>query len=167
MASVVCLDSQILIWGLKKEAIPEQQYMIDRAERFFRKLDSTRTMIMVPAVVVAEIIAPVPPERHPDIWRLMGKNFIVSPFDTKASNQYSLIYQKVKGLKNDPAFFLDPCTSRKHIIADCMIVATAVAHGAIMIYSNDKHIQCLGDGVINVAPMPDIAEQPTLFDEAE
>ena len=54
--SIVCLDTQIVIWGVKKQSTPDQSEMILRAEYLLEKFLSSGTKILVPSIVVAEIL---------------------------------------------------------------------------------------------------------------
>lgn len=51
---MVCLDTHVIIWGIKEEATPGQEEMVQRAKSYIRHQDEQDIDIMVPAPVVAE-----------------------------------------------------------------------------------------------------------------
>ena len=63
MVYKVSLDTQIMIWGVKKEAIPEQLHMIDAATNFIESLEKSEAKLFIPSVVLGELICKLPPER--------------------------------------------------------------------------------------------------------
>jgi len=141
--SLVCVDTHVLIWGIKKEASPGQEAMIPRAERYLENLESEGATIMVPAVVLAEVLAKVPLESHPVIMGRMGECFVAHPFDAEAALEYSHIWyewEKRKPLSEIPESELSneqKDSYKRHIKADFMIMATAIVGGASLIVSHD------------------------------
>lgn len=51
---MVCLDTHVLIWGIKEEASPGQEDMVQRAKSYIKYLVDRGVGLMVPAPVVAE-----------------------------------------------------------------------------------------------------------------
>jgi hypothetical protein len=49
---IVCFDTQVVIWGIKKEAIPEQEHMIARATALIEKCQEDDTKIIIPSITV-------------------------------------------------------------------------------------------------------------------
>ena len=167
MGNPVCVDTQILIWGIKREASEGQALMIERAVRFLQKLEETKTQVILPSVVIGELLVRVPEDCHQDILGLFTKNFMLSPFDARAAFIYSQITRRKMGEEVKSQLEMDPCRGRNHLKADRMIIATAVAHGAICIYSNDDHIRVYSEGFINYQPLPISIEQGNLFDRSD
>lgn len=160
---LVCLDTQIMIWGIKEQATQGQTDMIPRAKRFLVDLDQKGTKVIIPAIIVGELLLRVPPELHLMVLNLFQKGFIVVPFDLQAAAHFARIWQA----NNDAAVIQelsqeDKLTNRQ-IKADCMIVATAVAKGVDCIYSHDKGLRKFAKGHIEVKEMPDIPLQMDLF----
>jgi len=62
--AVVCLDSQILVWGIKQQATAGQEDMIPRAKAFLKWLDDNDKKVIIPAPIITEILMPVPIEDY-------------------------------------------------------------------------------------------------------
>lgn len=163
---IVCLDTHLLIWGIKEESTEGQEEMIQKTKLFFKWLDENGIKAMIPSVVIGEFLMLIPHEMHDKITNFFQKNFIVVPYDTASASCFAKIWQKknsdgtIEKLKNDiPA-------TRAKLKADCQIVATAITHGASCIYSYDEHLAKFAEGYIEVKQIPDIPKQmqfPTIF----
>ena len=62
MMGIVCIDTHIVIWGIKKQATKGQENMISRAESFLNWLDENKKKIIIPVPVISELLVPVPNE---------------------------------------------------------------------------------------------------------
>ena len=163
--NLVCLDTQILIWGVKGQASSGQEGMIPKAKSFLRYLDKSGIRSLVPAIVLAELLMPIPPHSRQAFSEFMQKNFIVLPFDTKAAVHFAEIWQSKKEQQVIDELMQNPEIAKAHLKADCMIVAIALARGASCIYSHDEDVQRFGEGYIEVREMFDIYEQLELPDD--
>jgi predicted nucleic acid-binding protein len=161
---IVCLDTHLLIWGIKEEATEGQEEMVQKAKLFFKWLDENGIKAMIPSVVIGEFLMLIPSEMHDKITNSFQKNFIVPPYDTASASCFAKIWQKknsdgtIEKLKNDTS------ASRAKLKADCQIVATAITHGASCIYSYDEDLAKFAEGYIEVKQIPDIPEQMKLID---
>lgn len=161
--SLVCLDTHILIWGIKREAAPGQENKIAMAQAFLKELEEDKdTRVMIPAPVIAELLTRVPHERHAAVNKLFESRFMVVPFDAAAASWYGRIFQdKRAGTQDIKA--ATPELTRRDILADFQIVAIAVAHQASCIYSYDQGLTKFADGYIEVRTMPEMVEQMDAF----
>ena len=155
---LVCFDTQIIIWGIKKQATPGQEGNIDKARHLIQTCEKDGTEIMIPSVVVAEVLCALKPRLHIEFSAIIHKRFIIPPFDTQAALKFAEIWQKRKAAKGDSKI------SRAEMKADFMITATAVVGGAECIYSEDAGLKKFAQDYINVRPLPSIAEQMTIED---
>jgi predicted nucleic acid-binding protein len=162
MGGMVCIDSHVMIWAIKEESAPGQEFMIPKAKAFLKWLDKTDVKVIVPSVVVAEFLMRIPPEIHTTINNLIQRNFISPPFDLQAAAHFSRIWQARKSQKvlQD---LIDNGKTRQELKADSMIVATALARGASLIYSHDEGLKKFAEGYIRVLEIPDVPEQKQLF----
>ena len=95
----------------------------------------------------------------------MGKTFRIIPFDDLAAKYFAEIWQKNKASRMTAR---EKGISRAEIKADYMIVATAAAHKAFCIYSNDPHLPMFSEGYVEVRRLPDVPpEQLPLFETPE
>ena len=155
---IICLDNHVLIWGIREQCTQGQEEMIPRTKRFIESIDSD-TLVLVPAIVVAEFLMPVPPELHAMVINLFNKNFIIAPFDALCASKFSIIWNKNKdGAKE----LLVGGETKAELKADSLIVATALARKAECIYSYDKWVRTFAKGFVDVKDIPFIPEQKTL-----
>jgi predicted nucleic acid-binding protein len=142
--ATVCLDTQILIWGLKRQASPGQEDMIDLATRFLSHLTRQKRTCIVPAVVVSELLLPLPLSEHNAFVADIARRFTVPPFDTLTATYLARVWQSKRGQVEIP---------RPEIKFDSLIVATALAAGANCIYSHDPHVKLIAAGHLDCRGM--------------
>ena len=54
---MVVFDTNVLIWGIKRQSTAGQEQMIEKAVRLVEELDSKNTEIALPAMVIAEYLS--------------------------------------------------------------------------------------------------------------
>lgn len=157
MGIVVCLDTHVLIWGIKKQASTSQQNMIERTANFLNWLQNERQTIIVPSPVLAEFLMQIPPQDHEKVVRNIKSNFIVPSFDTAATSVFAQIWQKNKnnGLPSENG-------GRERVKTDSMIIAIAVVNKARILYSEDAGLQKAAKGFIETRGIPIVPRQMEL-----
>jgi predicted nucleic acid-binding protein len=151
-----------MIWGIKEESTPGQESMIARAKNLFEVLDAQNAKILLPAPVVGEFLLRIPPEVHTALNNLLGRSFMVVPFDIEAASHFARIWQHNKGTHIVETLQAEGNT-RDRIRADDMIVAVAVARKAECIYSHDHALKTFAKGHIEVRDIPPIQEKQVPF----
>jgi predicted nucleic acid-binding protein len=155
---LVCFDTQIIIWGVKKQATPGQEDNIDKAKYLISTCEQQKINIMVPSVVVAEVLCALDPGLHNAFSELMHRRFIVPPFDTQAALHFARMWRNKKQPKDESGI------SRAEMKADFMIIATALARRAECIYSQDIGLKKFAQDYIDVKPLPKIERQMSIED---
>lgn len=167
---IYCIDSNIVIWGIKRQATPGQQEMISRAEQIFARADEYKDFILIPTLVLAEILAPEPPTIRANILEVLNKSFILAPFDVRAAQKYAdIFFGRIDIVKQKAA---DTGTARQKMKVDHMIIATALVNEANCIYSTDSGLKAFAEGLIDVKDAPPskplapgkATSQPRLFE---
>src|SRR5438874_1320653 len=128
------IDSQILIWGIKKQASPNRVDMIAKAEYFFAKCQEDRVQIMLPAQALAEFLVGYNEEQQGQCLGELSKGFIIAPFDAHAAAIAAQLQTDWNSLKK---IMVQYGLSRPQIKADINVIATSVAAGASHLYSED------------------------------
>jgi predicted nucleic acid-binding protein len=146
---LVCFDTQIIIWGIKKDATPGQEDMIVKAEHLIQQCEEERIQIIVPAIVVAELLSGLKPESYSEFTAFMQRRFMVIPFDTQAALHFAVMW------RNRKQSLIDAVT-RTEMRTDYLIIATAKARGAKCIYSEDPHLSNFAQNYIEVKGLPSI-----------
>ena len=162
--SLICFDNHILIWGIKEQAKEGQEDKISLAKRFITKL-SDDDNVLIPSIVMAEFLIPIPPDQHAMVINLFNKNFIIAPFDAHAASKFALIWQTNKPPDTAKQLIKDYAT-RAELRADSMIVATAVARKAECIYSYDRWVKTFAEGFIEVREIPFVPQEVDIFQSA-
>jgi predicted nucleic acid-binding protein len=155
--TLVCFDTNFLIWGVKRQATPGQEGNVAKAAYLLDLLDKQDKQILIPSIVLGEALAALPLEQHAMFIDLIQRTFILAPYDAAASAHYARMWQR---RARDTGY------TRSETKADYMITAIAVANGCEIIFSNDsglrrfaaEHIPVLGIEEIGVPP-----EQGQLF----
>ena len=147
---IVCIDTNILVWGIRKEGPPDlKQY----ADYFFNQLDNDKddkgrsnAQVMVPTVVLTEFITPVKSSEERDkLIAELGKRFLIEPFDARDAALAATLWHYGKTNRDRQNAPKDG--QRAILRADTMIIATAKGHGATEFYSEDDDARAMAQKV--------------------
>ena len=95
-------------------------------------LEDQEALILVPTVALAEYLVIYPPEHHGQITAELNRTFLFPPCDVRAASIAAEIWDKHRSFKK-----VDK-VERAFLKGDALIVATAKAAGADVVYSNDS-----------------------------
>jgi len=152
----VALDTNIVIWGIRKEASIGDEICALKAQHLIETLEKNKCLIFIPSIVAAEAGVKVPVEKRMLFFSMLAERFMILPFDGKASAIYpglreaGLQAQQIEGLQ------LVPDYGRKAYNADCMVLATVMARNVGVLYTLDKRLTRLAAGRVEVKGLPDI-----------
>lgn len=142
--SVVCVDTQLLYWAIMGRGTDDQQ-LLDSARDFMKMLDANGDRIIVPSIVVGEMLVPVEEWHVKQVMNQYKTYWRIADYDIRCALQFAVmrrnhaLEKRVKSLQE-----LEGAT-RKELIADVMIIATAIANSADIIYSNDGKLRTLAE----------------------
>lgn len=137
--ALVCLDTNTIIWGIKKECTPGQEIMLEKAKQLFKSFSEAKDHVLVPAVVVGEILCGTPPERHEGIIRaLQDTSARVVPYDMNAARFNAKIWQEQRS--DLQQMISSGQSSRQAVKTDIMIVAIALAQRCHVLYTEDHSL---------------------------
>lgn len=148
-----CVDTHMLIWGIKQQCTPGQEDMIERAKSFIGHCQLKGHKLLIPSVVVAEMLVGLPLEAHGDFIRTLEQLFMVAPFDIGVSAVYSKMYIEQKGTID---LLTAAGVTKRKIKADFMIAATAVSRQCQSLYTGDVEIIRFAGPYIRVEEIKDI-----------
>jgi len=149
---VDAIDTGVLIWGVKQQSAKDRPDMVSRSIALLASLKRKHSVIMVPSIVAAEYLIDFPLDRQEAQIQVLGRNFFIAPFDAKAAAIAAEIYSK----KIMQQAQCDTNLGRQCLKADLKIIATAIAHGAAHIYTNDRHFNSIASGRIIVEDIPSL-----------
>lgn len=177
MMRIVCLDTQVLYWGIlgNGKGGHEGTELIPRARDFLIGLTADEeTHVLIPAIVVGELLAFVPEADQGNVLAAFQRDWLIADFNARAalvfgqmranrSVQEQFKTLRAAGQKADAA--ANARATRRALVADCMIIATAIAHEASVLYSDDRALLKLADGWIDAKRFQDEPYQMRLIDE--
>ena len=73
---LICFDNHVLIWGIKEQAQEDQEDMVTKTKKFINSIDDKEILVLIPSIVLAEFLMPVPAKFHAMVINLFNKSFI-------------------------------------------------------------------------------------------
>ncbi len=147
--SIVCLDTQILYWAIVKRAVQGSEKLVPMAVDFLKWLEKQDHTIILPTIVVGEMLIPVSPEQRPNVLAQFRKDWVIVEYDLKAATTFaSMRYDHIMKKRLQDMRTMHPDLTKKELVADLMIIATAISHGADTMYSHNKDLRELAEGYI-------------------
>jgi predicted nucleic acid-binding protein len=147
--SVVCIDTQILYWAVVGKAAIGATKLIKPARDFMKWLEEKNHHIIIPSIVVGEMLVPVQEINVPTMLARFNEDWMVVDYDMRAARHFAQMRRDHATKKR----FIDirdlhPDITKKELVADVMIIATAIAHSADILYSHNEDLLKLADGWI-------------------
>jgi predicted nucleic acid-binding protein len=150
----VCIDTNVLFYILKFAAGEEGESEHDRetlssAGLFLDHVQREKLTLMLPSLVLAEYMRGVAPELHTASLRgLIDEGFQIAPFDAAAAMHYARIVQHLKAARAE-----HPELTRPRLTVDYMVAATAIAHRADCLYTEDRKFIAIMEAYIVCSTM--------------
>lgn len=148
------IDTNILIWGIRRQADPTRPDMVERCSKLIADLQDRHITICVPSVVMAEYLMGHSSADQKREIGIIGRNFFVPPFDVGAAAICAELFDK--------ATFdavREMGVPRQCLKTDFQIVATAIAARANRIYTdNVEEFKRIANGRIIVSPVPELVD---------
>lgn len=152
----VAVETNVLIWGVKNQCTPGQESMKKRARQLLRVLEQEEASIIVPAISIAELMAPMSEAQRGRFLQVMEARFVCAPFNTRAASIAAKLWHEHKALPKKQQL------TRTVLKADVFIIASAFAAGARVFYSHDAKCRALADKIMIAHDLP--THPDTLFD---
>ncbi len=155
MSRLVAIDTMVCIWGIKKEA--DRDNMISRCGHLLDYHQKRGDLIMIPAPVLGEMLAPVPLEKRAELSNLVANNFRVFAYDILATESFAeMMYQYLtdKSPESLTAYRIEARVPRQKVKVDYMIAAIAHAQKAECLYTDDEELRKFADKFIEVRSVP-------------
>ena len=154
-ARLVAIDSQILVWGIRKEGNEEQK---KRTGWLFQELDESKAQVIVPAVALSEYLTKVQPNEQRDVIATLAARFIIAPFDVECAALAAQLFSQGRGIVKGKTR-----GGRSTLRADALIIATAAVHGAEAFYSGDAICRKMASLVPRLEVLDVPKQPPDLF----
>jgi len=155
---VICIDTNVLIWGVQGMSRQTQQGMIDRTRRYLAQLARDKERVMVPAVAVGEYLQGFPPQEHRQQLEILARVFFVPGFDVRCAALAAELQMVGPAARGKPGV-------RVTFKADAQIIATAICHGASQIVTgNAEEYKRIARDRIPVVEVPSVPEQTDMLE---
>lgn len=161
---MICFDTGPIIWGVQGKATRGQEHMVSRTKRYIRYLRNQKQAIMVPTPVVAEYLIPFNPQEQQEQVRVFERGFFIPSFDLPAALVAAELEHDSGLIK---AIRRGSDVDRNRLRVDAQILAIAIVNMAEKVITADPHLKSLAQDKIAVTEVPDIHEQPELFEPSE
>jgi predicted nucleic acid-binding protein len=153
MAQTVCLDTNIVIWGILGEGKAEDELKREKAVHLLEMLQQRDDRVLLPAIVLAEVVAKVsPPDREEVVSKLSSACEIV-PFDAGSALEFGTV--RAVGMKKKSREF-----PRKEISLDSLIVAICRRQAVQVLYTDDGKLEKLAAHFMRVEGLPPVPPKP-------
>lgn len=154
---MICIDTNVLIWGVQGVSRPDQEVMIGRTQRYLRQLSRDNERVMVPSVVVGEYLQGFPDNEHDAQLGVLSANFFLPPYDARCASLAAQLQSAGQPSHGQAGV-------RITFKSDVQIIATAICHGAtkIVTANHDEYRRIAGNRIL-VSDVPDVWEQRDLL----
>ena len=160
---IVCIDTQILFWATVKKAARGAEQFIPLATDLMRWIEQQKHQIIVPTIVIGELLIPVAEQDQATVLKQLSQDWMIVEYDLRAARIFAkmrrdqITRDRLHDLRQ-----MFPDVTKKELVADLMIIATAMAHGAETIFSHNKDLRALAEGSIDTKSFEDVPLQLSL-----
>ena len=159
----MCLDSQVIIWGIKKQAKSDQTNMIAIADTFIKHLSQNGYEIIIPSPVLSELMVRMPLDKHAAFVDYMQSSFMIASFDALAAMKCAEMMAAYKTDEELKQYREENRTTNATVKYDHQIAAIACVWNCEYVCSYDRNLKNFAKGFIEVREMPDMGSQTNLF----
>lgn len=161
MPRTICIDSNIVVWGVKKVSTTGQEDMIPLAEGFLDNLKKENAILLIPSPVITEILTPVPISDRAVLAEKINRIFRVLPIDTITAIKASELWHNTKNWKE--IYKKKGQDGMKNRFKyDILIAAAAIVRNVDYFYTHDDDLITLCTGQIPAGKMPPLGLSPQL-----
>ena len=133
----VCVDTNILIWYIKKECTKGQEDMLEKAEYLFDYFERSEILIVIPSLVVAELLGNVEDEeKREEFFDYITANFEIAQHDIVSARKYIKLRLELSK-KNAKSYASSNGIPKCQMINDYNICSVAISSGCDAIFSHN------------------------------
>lgn len=161
--TIVCIDTQVLYWAVVQRAPNGRDDLVRMSIDFMEWIQKQKADVIIPTIVVGEMLVPIPEDEHIKVMTTFNRDWMIVEYDLRSAREFArlrqnqLIKERFKDIRE-----IHPDVTRKELVADAMIIATAIAHGAEVIYSHNRDLRSLAEGFIRAENIDNAGFQMSL-----
>ena len=160
---MICLDTPVLIWGVRGFASRTQEHEIVKAERYIKWLTIKEKKVLLPSIVLSEyLVGANATELHNGT--IFEKGFQIAPFDVPAAKIAADLSRDIDMIMT---IAKEHNVHRQCIKSDVMIAAIAIHRKAEKIITSDKDFQVFKKIVGDKIAISKIPEIPANIDDKQ
>ncbi len=127
-------------------------------------IEKQQYKVILPSIVVSELLVAVPTEDHVSVLSQLAGDYRIVPFDLVCARKFAEM-RRSHIIKNRLIDLLNPdklSATRAALKADAMIIATAIAYGAEILFSHNDDMRKMAEGFIEALGFDDVQFQRSL-----
>lgn len=152
----ICLDTNVLIWGVQGESHPTQRHMIRRTKQCLEFWEEAKVDIIVPAIAASEFLCHFDSDREREAYaNILSRRFTIANYDARCGLIFAQIWNANASPSARKKLHEEHQVYKTVLKADCMIIATAIERRCDEICSNDSSsLVPMAQGFIEVKDVP-------------
>lgn len=157
MGRIVCLDTNVVIWGILNEGRKNADVMRERARHLLASLEENKDHIVIPALVIAEVTMKMRADREKFIKAINSKVEILP-----LCGQSVMRLREVRdiGMEMESSYF-----TGKEITVDSLIIACCLKHKVDVLYTEDDKMKALASKFLQVSGLPTVRSRQLTFQD--
>ncbi len=160
----ICIDTNIIIWGVKKECTAGQEDMMEKTKFFFDWVQNNKINVYITSITLAELLCNMDETKQNDFTKIITNTFPIISFNANTATIYGKLWltgKEKKLLEQAKNKQID--TNRQRMKVDYQIVACAIAANCDALFTHDKGLQYFADDKIKVYQITNIPPDLKLF----
>ncbi|MCF6133443.1 type II toxin-antitoxin system VapC family toxin [Flavobacterium wongokense] len=133
----VCVDTNMLIWYIKRQCTEGQEDCLVKAEWLFNYFERKKIDVVIPSIVVAELLAHVEDEEEREgYFDFINDNFEVAQHDIRSARKYVKLMQQLIA-NNAGDYAKDKGVKKFQLTNDYNICSVALSSDCDAIFSHN------------------------------
>ena len=163
---MIFFDTNVIIHGIQNVGAPGEEAKSVMAKAYLAHLFESGVKLVLPTPALAEYLIGIPSEDHERTRLVLERNFLMAPLSAKAAQVAAQLLQAVDTRKMRAQHPVD----RQSLRVDALIIGIAIdlqtsdGKAAKVVTYDLKHFRQLARGEIEVTDVPEVLEQPNLFE---
>lgn len=137
--AIICIDTPIIIWGaLPSDGIITNLDKIIKSKQLLRYLDKENHNVILPTIVIGESLVKIPEEKHDEIIVQLRELGPPVTYTLRAARIFASFFASGARKRIFSEIHQETGATRVSLKADLLIAATAKAHSASKLYTDDS-----------------------------
>lgn len=135
---IAFVDTMILVWWVRGKATLGQESMLKRSRWLMQSLEDKNASVMLSTISEAEFLRGEEAHKREEQSSILHEYFSIKPFDTLSAHSLASIFSS--------SFTIEEYENRRTALkADLLIVSTAIANNADVLYTHDSGCRKLAE----------------------